>query len=87
MGVHTQKSYVDGHAFHIVCGYDAVEEELDCQEICSWGSTVAGVVDNAVLVFLSLSVDTHNSSIGVVAFAVLWNVHLVDEIDCFCCCC
>ena len=85
---------VNGHEFCVGCRYDAVEEELDCEEIRSRSSTVAGEVDQiasnrdscAVFVFLSFSVDTYYSSVGFVTFAVLWNVRLADEEDCFRCC-
>ncbi len=57
----------------------AVEEELDCEEICSRSSAVAGEVDQiasnrdsrAVFVFLSFSVNTYYSSVRFVAFAIL----------------
>ena len=73
----------------------AVEQELDCEEIRSWGAAVSGVVDEvashgdsgAILVFLSFSVDTYDSSVSDVAFSVLWNVCFVDEKDCFSRCC
>jgi hypothetical protein len=85
----------NGHEFRIACRYYAVEQELDCEEISSWGATVSRVVDEvashsdsgAILVFLSFSVDTNNSSISDVAFSVLWNVCFVDEKDCFRRCC
>ena len=86
---------VNGHIFCVGCRYYAVEQELDCEEVRSWGDTVSGVVDEVashgdscvILVFLSFSIDTYNSSIGDVAFLVLWNVCFVDEKDCFCHCC
>ena len=70
---------VNGHEFRIGRRYDAVEKELDCEEICSRGSTVAGVVDQVasnrdsgvVFVFLSFPVNTYYSSISFVTFAIL----------------
>jgi hypothetical protein len=86
---------VNGHKFRVWRRYDAVEKELDCEEIWSRGSTVAGVVDQVasnhdscvVFVFLSFPVNTYYSSVSFVTFAILWNVRLADEKDSFCCCC
>ena len=36
---------VNEHEFGVGCRYCAVEQELDCEEVCSWGATVSGVVD------------------------------------------
>ncbi len=94
-GAKVEILYVNGHEFCVGCRYDAVEEELDCEEICSRRSPFAEEVDQiasnrdtrAVFVFLSFSVDTYYSSVRFVTFAVLWNVCLADEEDCFRCCC
>jgi hypothetical protein len=83
---------VECHKFCVGCRYDAVEEELHCEEVYCGSSAVTWVVDEVAthgdacpkLVLLCITVRAYYSAVGDVPPAFFWDLCFVVKKDGFC---